>query len=188
MASHVSRLRKALTVVAPNVDPTRVIVTLPAGYILDIQPSNADILAFERLVADGRRALTVGEPELALARLDAALALWRGAAYEDFGDHAFAHAEAARLDELRLTAVETRLQARLAVAAPGVPDGLEAELHQLIAVHWYRERLWALLMTALFRLGPARRRARRVPTGAGAPGSGARRGDRAGPARRPSGR
>ena len=69
------------------------------------------------------RALSVGEPELALARLDAALALWRGAAYEDFGDHAFARAEAARLDELRLTAVETRLQARLALAAPGVPDG-----------------------------------------------------------------
>ena len=64
----VSRLRRALTVVAPNVDPTRVVVTLPAGYILDIQPSNADTLAFERLTADGRRALSVGEPELALAR------------------------------------------------------------------------------------------------------------------------
>ena len=85
--------------------------------------------------------------------MDAALGLWRGSAYEDFGDHAFARTEAGRLDELRLTAVETRVQARLALAAPDVPDGLEAELRQLIGEHWYRERLWVALMTVLFRLG-----------------------------------
>ena len=83
VASCVSRLRKALTVVAPSVDPTSVVVTLPAGYILAIQPSNADILAFESLLADGRRAIAVGQPSLALHQLDAALRLWRGKAYQD---------------------------------------------------------------------------------------------------------
>src|SRR6185369_13833908 len=99
VASAVSRLRKALTVVAPNVDPTSVVVTLPAGYILAIQPSNADILIFERLLADGRRALSVGQPALALRQFDAALRMWRGGAYEDFGELGFARAEAARLDD-----------------------------------------------------------------------------------------
>ena len=60
VASHVSRLRKALTVVAPGGRPDQVVVTMAAGYILDIQPSNADILAFERCLADGRRALRSG--------------------------------------------------------------------------------------------------------------------------------
>ena len=153
VASHVSRLRKALTVVAPNMDPTSVVVTMPTGYILAIQPSNADILAFERLAADGRRAISVGQPRLALASLDAALALWRGNAYEDFGEHAFARAEANRLEELRLAAIESRVDARLALAAPGVPAELVAELQALVADHWHRERLWGQLMTALFRLG-----------------------------------
>jgi len=138
VASHVSRLRKALTVVAPNVDPTSVVVTMPTGYILAIQPSNADILAFERLAADGRRAISVGQPRLALASLDAALALWRGNAYEDFGEHAFARAEANRLEELRLAAIESRVDARLALAAPGAPPELVAELQALVADHWHR--------------------------------------------------
>ena len=57
VASHIARLRKALTVVAPEVDPTGVVVTMPSGYILAIPPSNVDIRLFERLVADGQRAL-----------------------------------------------------------------------------------------------------------------------------------
>jgi DNA-binding winged helix-turn-helix (wHTH) protein len=120
VASHVSKLRRALTVVAPQASPTGVVVTLPQGYILAIQPSNADTLAFERLLADGRRALQVGQAGLAIARLDAALALWRGPAYADFGDHAIVRTEAARLEELRLAAVAAVAQARLAAAAPGV--------------------------------------------------------------------
>ncbi len=153
VASCVSRLRKALTVVAPNVDPTSVVVTLPAGYVLAIQPSNADILSFERLLADGRRAVTVGQPALALRRLDSALMLWRGNAYEDFGDVSFARAEAERLEDLRLSAVESRVDALLALAAPGVPPELLTDLQNLVVEYWHRERLWGQLMTALVRLG-----------------------------------
>jgi DNA-binding SARP family transcriptional activator len=153
VASCVSRLRKALTAVAPNVDPTTVVVTLPAGYILAIQPSNADILAFERLLADGRRAIAVGQPTLALNQIDTALRLWRGKAYQDYGELAFARAEAERLEEMRLAAVESRVDALLAIAAPIAPPHLLAELQQLVAEHWHRERLWGHLMTVLVRLG-----------------------------------
>jgi len=105
-------------VVAPRVDPTSVVVTMPAGYILAIQPSNADILAFERLAADGRPGPSAfGQPTLALTRLDSPRAV-AGQAYEDFGEHAFARAEATRLDELRLAAIESEWTLKLAIAAP----------------------------------------------------------------------
>ena len=165
VASIVARLRKALTAVAPNVDPTSVVVTLPAGYVLAIHPSNVDILAFERLLADGRRALAVGQPALALRQLDAALRLWRGAAYEGFVEPdgsvsggldeqlSFLRSEASRLEDLRLSAIEYRVDALLALHAPGVPPNLLSELQELTTEYWYRERLWAQLMTVLMRLG-----------------------------------
>ena len=153
VASYVARLRKALTAVAPDVDPTSVVVTLPAGYILAIQPANADILTFERLLADGRRALAVGQPALAVQRLDAALALWRGEAYEDFGELPFARAEAERLADLKWSAIESRVDALLAIAAPSAPPNLATELSTMVAEHWHRERLWGQLMTVLVRLG-----------------------------------
>src|SRR5258706_15279972 len=127
VASHISRLRRALTVVAPDVDPTSVVVTMPSGYILAVEPSNADILAFERLAADGKRALAVGQPALAVARLDAALALWRGPAYADFDEHSFVTAEAARLEDPRLAVIESTMDARLAVTAPSAPPELLTE-------------------------------------------------------------
>jgi DNA-binding SARP family transcriptional activator len=153
VASHISRLRKALTAVAPEVNPTAVVLTLPTGYILSIGAASVDSEIFERLLSDGRRALAVGQPSLALARLDSALALWRGTAYEDFGDQAFTWQEAGRLAELRLAAIESRVDAELALAAPSAPQRLLAELTGLVAVHSHRERLWAQLMTVLYRIG-----------------------------------
>ncbi|MGE5156063.1 MAG: BTAD domain-containing putative transcriptional regulator, partial [Betaproteobacteria bacterium] len=153
VASQISKLRKALTVVAPEVDPTGVIVTTPTGYVLHIGASNVDAEAFERLLADGRRALAVGQPALAIARLDAGLRLWRGAAYSDFDDQPFARVEAQRLEDLRLAAIESRVEAQLALTAPGVAPELLGEVQDLVVEHWHRERLWVHLMTALFRLG-----------------------------------
>jgi DNA-binding SARP family transcriptional activator len=153
VASHVSRLRKALTAAAADEDPTKVVVTMPAGYILDVAAPNVDVAAFERSVADAQRGLAVRQPDLAIARIDSGLKLWRGAAYEDVRDHALARAEAARLEELRLAALELRVAAVLAVSAPSAPESLVAELDALVAEHWHRERLWAALMTTLFRLG-----------------------------------
>jgi DNA-binding SARP family transcriptional activator len=120
---------------------------------LSIGPASVDAETFERLLGDGRRALAVGQPALALVRLESALSLWRGSAYEDFGDQAFTRQEADRLAELRLAAVESRVDAMLAIAAPAAPAGLLDELTELVAAHWHRERLWAQLMTVLYRLG-----------------------------------
>jgi len=153
IASNVSRLRKALTAVAPDVNPTSVVVTMPAGYILHIGAANVDAESFERLLADGRRALSIGQPALALERLDAALALWRGTAYEDFGDQVFTRLESERLEDLRLAAVESRIEAILGLSSPGVPPTLLDEVHDLCQEYWHRERLWGLLMTMLYRLG-----------------------------------
>jgi DNA-binding SARP family transcriptional activator len=153
VASQVSRLRKALTVAAPEVDPTGVVVTTPTGYILHIGASNVDAETFERLLADGRRALAIGQPALAIARLEAGLRLWRGGAYSDFDDQPFTRAEAQRLEDLRLAAIESTVEAQLALAAPDVPAQLLTDVQTLLAEHWHRERLWVHLMTALFRLG-----------------------------------
>ena len=151
VAAQISRLRKALTGIAPAVNPTQVIVTVPSGYILDVIAPNVDVVTFERLVADGRRALEVGQPGLARERLEAALALWRGSAYEDVID--VARAEAGRLEDLRLAAVEHRFEALLALSAPAAAESLVSELERLTEEHWHRERLWAQLMIALYRLG-----------------------------------
>ncbi len=94
----------------------------------------------------------VGQPTLALTRLDAALALWRGRAYADFDDHTFVSAEATRLEDLRLAVIEASVEARLAEAAPGAPAELLTELPELLAEHWHRERLWTQWMTVLYRL------------------------------------
>ena len=83
-------------------------------------------------VAEGRRALGIGQPALAARRLRDALALWRGEAYADVAEAAFAPAEARRLGELRLAAVESRIEAELAAAAPTAPAALVGELQLLV--------------------------------------------------------
>src|SRR5688572_18300477 len=75
VASYVSRLRKALTN-AGGPDAAAVVVTRSPGYLLAVEASIVDVAAFEQSVAEGRRALTIGQPALAGRRLRAALALW----------------------------------------------------------------------------------------------------------------
>ena len=79
-----------------------------------------------------------------------ALGLWRGGVLADLADYAFTRPEAARLEELRLAAVEARIDADLAL---GRHDALTAELEQLVAEHPLRERLHGQLMLALYRCG-----------------------------------
>jgi len=152
VASYVSRLRKALVRVG-GTDAGAIVVTRPPGYLLAIDPSIVDLTMFEAGVAEGRRALAVGQPALAASRLRTALELWRGAAYADVGDAAFAPAEGRRLAELRLAAVESRVDADLAAASPVAPPALAGGLQSLVAEHPHRERLWTQLITCLFRLG-----------------------------------
>jgi DNA-binding SARP family transcriptional activator len=153
LASCASRLRKAIATAVPGEDADLLVLATPLGYLLAVDRSNVDLAEFERLAIEGRRALDIGQPSLAVARLREALELWRGDAYADLGGRPFARAESSRLAELRLTALESRVDAELAAAAPHTPPGLAAELQTLTTDHPHRERLWIQLMMALNRDG-----------------------------------
>jgi DNA-binding SARP family transcriptional activator len=140
--AHVSRLRKAL---ATEGD---VVVTRAHGYELRLDPGHLDAHRFERLVAEGRGALATGRPERATAALEEALALWRGAALADLAYEPFVQREIARLEELRVSALEELIEAKLAL---GGHAELVGQLEALIADHPFRERLRAQLMLALYR-------------------------------------
>ncbi|MGW4345526.1 BTAD domain-containing putative transcriptional regulator [Streptomyces sp. NPDC004690] len=140
LQSQISRLRRRLGPHAP-------IEAVPAGYRLAVPPGAVDAHRFARLAAQGRTALAAGDPARAADRLRAALALWRGPALPDLPD---AHAETARLAELRLTAVQDRVEADLALG--GGPE-LVAELRALLADQPLAERLYGQLMRALHAAG-----------------------------------
>jgi predicted ATPase/DNA-binding SARP family transcriptional activator len=140
---HVSRLRRALG------DPD-VLTTTPAGYRLRVAPDELDCERFERLSAEGFRALADREPARAGRVLREALSLWRGPALAEFAFEAFAQAEIGRLEEERLAALEARVEADLAVGRHGE---LVGELQQLVAIHPLRERLYGQLMLSLYRSG-----------------------------------
>ena len=142
----VSQLRKTLRAAG---EPDR-LVTRPPGYLIRVTPGELDAPRFEHLARDGETALAAGDGALAARRLDEALGLWRGAALADVDDAPFAQAEARRLEERRLAALESRAEARLAC---GGHRELIGELETLTAAHPLRERLWAHRMLALYRAG-----------------------------------
>ena len=124
--------------------------TRAPGYVLHVEPDALDLDRFERLVNEGRALLDRGLPTEASERLRDALSLWRGPALSDFAYEGFAQAAIARLEEIRLTAVELRIEADL---GRGRHDDLIAELGALIVEHPLRERLRQQLMIALYRSG-----------------------------------
>lgn len=140
--ARVASLRRAL-----GVDAQTVLQTRSPGYVLSVEEDAIDIACFERLVASAH---AIGaENQAAAARLlREALVLWRGPALAEFVFEPFAHAEAARLEELRLAALEDRLDADLAL---GRDKELVPELEALLAEHRLRERFAAQLMLALYR-------------------------------------
>jgi predicted ATPase/DNA-binding SARP family transcriptional activator len=141
---YVSQLRKALGAEAG------VLATRPGGYALDVDPDLVDASRFERLARAGRDALAADEPERAARILGEALELWQGPAFGELAYEPFAQAEAARLEELRLAAIEDRIDAELAI---GRHEGLVAELERLAAEQPLRERRHRQLMLALYRSG-----------------------------------
>jgi DNA-binding SARP family transcriptional activator/tetratricopeptide (TPR) repeat protein len=141
---HVSRLRKAL-----GAGESRV-VTRPNGYLLTVRPGEMDLDRFERCAEEGRDALARGHAERAAERLREALALWRGPPLADFAYEAFAQPEIARLEELRLAALEDRIDADL---ARGRHAELVGEIEALVAEQPLRERVRRQLVLALYRSG-----------------------------------
>ena len=110
----------------------------PPGYALDVEAQTIDSRRFEELLRGARVALGGDDPERAAADLRTALALWRGDALADFRFDEFAQREIARLEELRIEAVEERLAAEL---ASGGAEDLVGELQALVTEHPLRERL-----------------------------------------------
>jgi class 3 adenylate cyclase/tetratricopeptide (TPR) repeat protein len=142
---YISRLRKALR----DHGGDDALVTRPPGYVLQVEPDALDLTRFEALVAEARK-LADDDPAGAAATFREALGLWRGPALADVADLPFARAEAARLEEARLSALEERFDADLACGRHGE---LVGELAGLTRDHPVRERFWAQRMTALYRSG-----------------------------------
>jgi peptide/nickel transport system substrate-binding protein len=122
----------------------------PGGYLLRVEPGELDVDQFELLLASADCASQMGDHRAASATLTEALALWRGPAWADMLDEPSVNSEAQRLEELRLSALESRIEAELATGG-GVE--LVPELKQLVGEHPLRERLLSCLMLAFYRAG-----------------------------------
>jgi DNA-binding SARP family transcriptional activator len=136
--AYVSRLRKQL-------GADRLLTRSP-GYVLRVDPSQFDVACFDRLVAEAASV----DPRTAARKLRAALGLWRGPALADLAYEPFARAEIARLEEVRLAALEQRIDADLAL---GRHAELVGELEALVTEQPLRERLRSQLMLCLYRSG-----------------------------------
>jgi len=141
-----SELRKALR----SAGEADRLATRSPGYLLRVEPGELDALRFEQLAAEGGAALAAGDAATAAQRFDQALGLWRGPALAGLDAVPSARAEAGRLEEQRLAALESRAEALL---AGGRHRDLVAELESLTAAHPLRERFWSLRMLALYRAG-----------------------------------
>ena len=120
------------------------------GYRLRLEPGELDLDLFDQRVERGRAELEGAEAEAAASSLREALELWRGLPYEDVRYEAFAQAEVGRLEELRLAALEDRIEADL---ARGRHSDLVSEVEALVSENGSRERLAGHLMLALYRSG-----------------------------------
>jgi DNA-binding SARP family transcriptional activator len=139
----ISELRKAL-------GDAHGIETRAPGYVIRVFPGQLDLSRFERQTEEAGHALAAGHAKKAADLLSDALALWRGAALADLTYESFAQAALGRLEEIRLVALEQRIEAELAL---GRHAELIAELAALVAEHPLREILCGRLMVALYRSG-----------------------------------
>jgi DNA-binding SARP family transcriptional activator len=149
LQTYVSHLRRSLEPGRTPREPSRLLITREPGYLLAVEPDQIDAVRFERLVRDARQALGTA-PGTSAALLRTALSLWRGEPLADFTFEPFAQADITRLTELRIAAIEDRIEAELALGGHAAACG---ELAQLVREHPLRERLSGQLMVALYRCG-----------------------------------
>lgn len=145
LRTFVAALRRALEPARAPRTPARLLVTEGTGYALRLPREAVDVHRFEDALATARR------PGGRVGPLTEALALWRGPAYADLPDAPWARRERARLDELRLQAVESR--AGLVLDSGAGTERLVAELGAHVDEHPWREPAWGLLARALYRAG-----------------------------------
>jgi DNA-binding SARP family transcriptional activator len=140
----IGRLRKSLP------DGPAVLRTVSGGYVLRVAPGERDVDAMEERIAAGRAALARGDADGAVAVLSDALTLWRGPPLADLTFADFAQGEIRRLEELRRSALDTRIEAELAL---GRHAELVGELEALVGEQPHHERFTENLMRALYRCG-----------------------------------
>jgi DNA-binding SARP family transcriptional activator len=142
----ISRLRRSLEPTRARGGPSSVLKTVGSGYCLGIAPDSVDANRFKSLL-DRARAASAEERSRILAD---ALGTWRGPALADFTYEPFAQRAIAALEELRIQAIEDRVEAELSLRRGG---DLVAELEEVIAANPFRERLRGFLMLGLYRAG-----------------------------------
>jgi DNA-binding SARP family transcriptional activator len=147
LSVHVVQLRRSL---GRGQGQAAALVWRSAGYMLQVDPDRVDWWRFQRLLGHAREARAAGALERAARDLHAAVGLWRGAALADVPSEWLQQAEAPRLEEARLGALQERVEVDLAL---GRHADLVGELETLVAAYPFRERLRGLLMLALCRSG-----------------------------------
>jgi YVTN family beta-propeller protein len=145
----VSQLRKALRVTGER-PPEELLITQGRGYVLRTEPEQVDLNMFEGMVDQGRKSLADRDPGRASALFREALDLWRGPPLAGLEDEPFAQPYIARIEDQRLSAIEDRIEADLALGRHGE---LVGELRALVSEFPLRERLRGQLMLALYRSG-----------------------------------
>ena len=146
---HVSGLRRVLEPERPGHSPSGLLVWTEVGYQLTLPKGALDLDVFEGELGRARAARAAGQLREAAYALHSALGLWRGPVCDGLSSP-FLDAQADRLDESRISVLEERIELDLAI---GVHADLIAELRDLVAEHPLRERLYGLLMLALYRAG-----------------------------------
>ncbi|MFI1796453.1 BTAD domain-containing putative transcriptional regulator [Streptomyces sp. NPDC020379] len=149
LRTHVFTLRRLLEPGRVPRATARTLLTTGDGYTLRVAPEDVDLTVFELRTAEAGRARAAGRPERARSLLVSALDLWRGRPLAGVPGP-YAEAQRARLEELRLSAVEARWEAEIAL---GGHDNALGPLRALAAEHPWRERIHELLMTALHHAG-----------------------------------
>lgn len=154
LRSHITHLRKTLN----GLEEGRgaLLVRDTVGYALRLAPDQLDAARFRRLYAEGAEAMKHKDADRAARLLRSALGLWRGPAYQDLREHAFAVAEASKLEGLRDAATVTRVEADLEL---GRHRDVTGELRQLAESDPANEYLLRLRALATYRTGDAERAA-----------------------------
>ena len=138
---YIARIRRALGPEAARISSTA------SGYRFALADDELDAACFERGLRQAREALAGGSSDGVVAMLERALAEWSGPALGDLAGEPFARREAGRLEELRLQAIEELFEIRIADGSGRETIG---DLRRLVADQPGRERLWRLLMLALY--------------------------------------
>ncbi|MEU8397487.1 BTAD domain-containing putative transcriptional regulator [Nonomuraea sp. NPDC048892] len=146
-ASAESVLRVYVSALRKVVDGIR---TVPGGYLLDVERDDVDCHRFERMVGEARRARAEGRVAQAAGGFGAALGLWRGQALADVESSVLRRTYGVPLEELRLTALEERVELDLRLGRGAEVVG---ELRALVGAHPLRERAWVRLIEALHQAG-----------------------------------